>query len=254
MFLETIQCGLWTLFLFTAIVNPRSLYTMNSPGIKGYCIIINNLGAEVETDCKELERLFQNNLGFHSEVYTDLSALAIEELLVAVESVDHSRCDSLVVTIFAEGNNLDKELLGSDKKALSFACIENHFSYHACPTLSSKPKLFIYNLKCSEMGLRRAQRRESRRRDRYHTIPHDILDNEARRVSIPDCFRIVQTFERPNQIHVNRRFSTAFANAVRDLNQDIPRTLDFICASTNSRHELDCPNVGRLIQLQLIEE
>ena len=221
---------------------------MNSPGIKGYCIIINNLGAEVETDCRELEGLFKHNLGFYSEVYMDLSALAIEELLIAVESVDHSWYDSLVVAIFAEGNNLDQELLGSDKKALSFASIENHFSYHACPTLSFKPKLFIHNLKCSETELRRAQRRESIRRDRYRTIPHDTLDNEARRVSIPDCFRIVQSFERPNQICVNRRFSTAFANAVR-LNRDNPRTLDEICASTG--HELCCPNVRRQIQLQL---
>ena len=226
---------------------------MNSPGIKGYCIIINNLGAEVETDCRELEGLFKHNLGFYSEVYTDLSALAIEELLIAVESIDHSWYDSLVVAIFAEGNNLDQELLGSDKKALSFASIENHFSYNACPTLSCKPKLFIYNLKCSQTELRRAQRREFRRRDRYRTIPHDTLDNdEARRVNIPDCFRIVQTFERPNQIPVNRRFSTAFANTVRDLNR--PRTLDYICAHTDSRHELCCPIVGRQIQLQLIEE
>lgn len=132
--------------------NPRSSYPMNSP-IKGYCIIINNLGPEVaEYDCKVLEGLFQNQLGFHSEVYTDLSALAIEELVIAVKSVDHSCYDSFAFAIFAKRNQEEHELMGSDGEKVSFACIENHFSYRACPTLSCKPKLFIYNLKCNRVG------------------------------------------------------------------------------------------------------
>ena len=231
--------------------------------IKGYCIVINNLGSEFDPECRTVKEAFQNDLGFHYEIYNNLSAVAIRLLLCTLAEIDQSNYQCLTVAMFCKGDNQALTVCGSDDAELSIVEIEEMFSHKNCLTLSSKPKLFLYNLKYQNVARRtsgsrrrRSQRTGSRRNgsnDGVYLLTNSQDHERSRRnTTVPNVFRVLCPIE---DVHGNleRRFAFAFWNAVRRATDDNTNTLEQILQSTGVEYELHEPCIRRQLRFYLTE-
>lgn len=83
------------------------------------------------------------NLGFKIDYKSNLSASEIEEYIekTAKDSTFLAEYNCLVVALLSHGS-LGK-IYGSDGNAISIGKIQATFNSHICPSMHSKPKIFI---------------------------------------------------------------------------------------------------------------
>ena len=119
---------------------------------QGYCIIINN--NTMMYDDQTIERIrgvFSDQLGFHVQVYSDLTRKGIKHLLETVANVDHTDLYCLVVIVLGKGER-ERAIYGSDGKKLQLKELMMLFSRDASPTLEEKPKLFFIETQMNELN------------------------------------------------------------------------------------------------------
>ena len=119
---------------------------------QGYCIIINN--NTMMYDDQTIERIrgvFSDQLGFHVQVYSDLTRKGIKHLLETIANVDHSELYCLVVIVLSKGEK-ESAIYGSDGKKLQLKELMMWFSSDASPTLEGKPKLFFIETQLNELN------------------------------------------------------------------------------------------------------
>ena len=117
-----------------------------------YCIIIDNIHDEVDT---ALNEVFNNKLGFHTEIYSHLKREGIHQLLAAVAKVDYEQPNCLLVVMLTKGKK-GKYIYGEDGKKIRLNDIISHFCSESSTTLANSPKMFI-----TETVVRETQRRDS---------------------------------------------------------------------------------------------
>ena len=100
----------------------------------GYCIVINNNDYK---KMKEIRGVFSDQLGFHVQVYSDLTRKGIKHLLETVANVDHTDLSYMVVVLLGNGKFKDLELCDIVKPFKN---------------LSTVPKLFFAETKLNEKG------------------------------------------------------------------------------------------------------
>ena len=101
------------------IVHNIAIYHMSQdPSIsQGYCIIINNNTLKYdEESMEEIRGVFSDQLGFHVQVYSDLTRKGIKHLLETVANVDHSDLYCFVVIVLSKGEK-ERAIYGSDGKS-----------------------------------------------------------------------------------------------------------------------------------------
>lgn len=115
---------------------------------RGYCIIINNMHFQTmkdrpgsQWDSQELQKVFGKHLGFQAEVFNDLEASEILQLMSNLQQTDHSKLSCLVVAILSHGEN--GEVYGADGNLVPVKRITDMFTGPNCPSLLGKPKVFI---------------------------------------------------------------------------------------------------------------
>ena len=125
----------------------RDFYPMNSSP-RGYCVIINNENfmnmkarAGSYWDAIALEKLFREHLGFHIEMFKDLTSEQIMKLMENIRQQDHSRLSCLVVCVLTHG--VDGQIYGTDGRLIEVQRMSRSFVGTKCPSLAGKPKLFI---------------------------------------------------------------------------------------------------------------
>ena len=119
---------------------------------QGYCIIINNNTDYYDDEkMKEIRGVFSDQLGFHVQVYSDLTRKGIKHLLETVANVDHSELYCLVVIVLSKGER-ERAIYGSDGKKLQLKELMMWFSSDASPTLEEKPKLFFTETQMNEIS------------------------------------------------------------------------------------------------------
>ena len=91
---------------------------------------------------EDVKSAFGKKLGFNVEIFTRLHCIAIQELLEAVASVDHTNLNCLLIIILSEGKK-KKYIYGTDGKKISTNEAVSYFSSDFCQTLVGKPKLFL---------------------------------------------------------------------------------------------------------------
>ena len=134
---------------------------------QGYCIIINNNTLKYDEESMETIRgVFSDQLGFHVQVYSDLTRKGIKHLLETVANVDHSDLYCLVVIVLSKGEK-ERAIYGSDGKKLQLKELMMWFSSDASPTLEGKPRLFFTETQLNELN--DAQPIE------YPEIPHTYI-------------------------------------------------------------------------------
>lgn len=126
------------------------VYPMNGRP-RGMCLIINivnfNKGHQhltqrrgAERDTEILRNLFED-LQFTVQVHVDVNFSTLEELLLTMHLMDHSKYDAFVCCILTHGK------LGvvytSDGKPVEILSLVDYFSDRQCPTLKGKPKMFF---------------------------------------------------------------------------------------------------------------
>ena len=119
---------------------------------QGYCIIINN--NTMMYDDQTIERIrgvFSDQLGFHVQVYSDLTRKGIKHLLETAANVDHTELYCLVVIVLSKGEK-ESAIYGSDGKKLQLKELMMLFSRDASPTLEEKPKLFFIETQMNELN------------------------------------------------------------------------------------------------------
>lgn len=110
---------------------------------QGYCIIINNNTPTYGEDkLEQIKNVFSTQLGFHIEVYTDLTRKAILRLLSSVASADHTELHCMIVLVLSNGGK-QRLVYGSDGKKLHLRELLALFSRDLSPSLADKPKLFF---------------------------------------------------------------------------------------------------------------
>ena len=117
---------------------------------RGYCIIINNMEfdgsnprQESSNDAKELLSLFKCKLGFHVEIYNNLTSEEMLVLLRNARGADHSSLSCFVLAILSHGGEHGK-IYGTDDKPVLVRDIASYFTGDQCQTLKDKPKIFIF--------------------------------------------------------------------------------------------------------------
>ena len=119
---------------------------------QGYCIIINNNTDYYDDEkMKEIRGVFSDQLGFHVQVYSDLTRKGIKHLLETVANVDHTDLYCLVVIVLSKGER-ERAIYGSDGKKLQLKELMMWFSSDASPTLEGKPKLFFIETQLNELN------------------------------------------------------------------------------------------------------
>ena len=136
------------------IVHNIGIYRMSdNPSIpQGYCIIINNNTLKYDEESMEKIRgVFSDQLGFHVQVYSDLTRKGIKHLLETVANVDHTDLYCLVVIVLSKGEK-ERAIYGSDGKKLQLKELMMWFSSDASPTLEGKPRLFFTETQLNELN------------------------------------------------------------------------------------------------------
>lgn len=117
---------------------------------RGYCLIINNEQfahskprRESTNDVKELISLFKHKLGFHVELYNNLTSWKMLTLLRTAQGADHSSLSCFVLAVLSHGGEHGK-IYGTDDEPVLVKDIASHFTGDQCPTLKDKPKIFIF--------------------------------------------------------------------------------------------------------------
>ncbi len=226
---------------------------MDHDDVKGYCIVINNLGSEFEPDCRTIKEVFQTDLGFHFEQYNNLSVNAMDMLLHTLAEIDQSWFRCLTIVMFCEGDSQTLTVRGSDGKDISMTEIENWFSHKNCVTLASKPKLFVYNLK---QYSRNVSTQIVRRMSASNLQRVSLQEKHTRSTDTPNVFRVLCPVQEGTR-NLERSFPYAFWEAVRTTstnsgNNTLP-TLERILECTNAEKELHKPNICRQLILPIVE-
>ncbi|XP_063173552.1 caspase-9 isoform X2 [Candoia aspera] len=132
------------------------VYLLNSEPC-GYCLIINNVNFDEETDlkcrlgsnldCRRLEKRFR---ALHFEVLTkeDLTAEEMARELQSLARCDHNALDCCVVVVLSHGcesfhNQFPGAIFGTDGQRLAVQRVVSYFNGSHCPSLRGKPKLFF---------------------------------------------------------------------------------------------------------------
>lgn len=117
----------------------------------GLCVILNNeMFSEVDKhqnrygtniDRDSLEDLFKM-FGFEVEVYNDRTCQEMMGILKGVQQIDHKDNGALVVCTLSHGNL--NVVSGACSNNLQIDLITSLFHADKCPSLSGKPKMFIF--------------------------------------------------------------------------------------------------------------
>lgn len=87
-----------------------------------------------------LRKLFED-LHFVVQIHVDVNSTTLENLLLTMHVLDHSKYDAFVCCILTHGK------LGvvytSDGKPVEILSLVDYFSDRQCPTLKGKPKMFF---------------------------------------------------------------------------------------------------------------
>ena len=119
---------------------------------QGYCVIINNNTSYYgEEQIYEIKGILRNVIGFHVQVYQDLTCKGIQNLLSILSDVDHSQLYALVVIIFSKGKR-KRLIYGSKNNKMQPKEVVEMFKDKT--SLSGKPKLFFFETHLSERDLR----------------------------------------------------------------------------------------------------
>lgn len=110
--------------------------------IQGYCIIINNVYNENTTKLKDALSTFEHKLNFHVQVYTNITAKNMIQLLSSIAKVNHEEFDCFVIIVCSEGKKA-KHVYGVDGVRIRVNDIITIFSSESCPSLENKTKLFL---------------------------------------------------------------------------------------------------------------
>lgn len=135
-----------------SIEKPYTIYTMDS-NPRGAVLIINNKKFEnnhqkrpgTEQDCKKLKHLFEK-LGFYVCVKEDLKRNEVlRECQAFARHPILANADSMVLAVLSHGT-ADNVISGTDGRGIDVINeICPIFSAKRCPSLSCKPKMYIFN-------------------------------------------------------------------------------------------------------------
>lgn len=109
---------------------------------QGYCILINNNTSHYNQDkLEEMRKVFQDQLGFQLQIYTDLKRKGTHQLLKALAQLDHTLLHCMMVIVLGQGRS----------KSLKFETIVTRFAKHRShSSLVNKPKLFLVETDMNE--------------------------------------------------------------------------------------------------------
>ena len=129
----------------------KAAYKMESKP-RGVAVIINNrnfvnMNARTGTDvdAKRLKELFLY-LGFETQYFENLTTQQMRVQLGAIAKADHSKYDSIIISVLSHGD--EGMLYGTDSKAGSESSLKveelgTYFDSIGCPSLIGKPKVVI---------------------------------------------------------------------------------------------------------------
>ena len=119
---------------------------------RGYCIVINNSYNESDPTLIDVKSMFENELNFHVQIYTKISADGIMQLLSSVAKVKHEKYDCLVIIVCSEGKK-GKYVYGADGAKIRVNDIITTFASESCPSLKNKAKVFLMETTVRETNL-----------------------------------------------------------------------------------------------------
>uniref|UniRef100_A0A670ZIC7 Caspase 9 n=1 Tax=Pseudonaja textilis TaxID=8673 RepID=A0A670ZIC7_PSETE len=130
------------------------VYPLNSEPC-GYCLIINNVHFDKDTDLKhrlgsniDRQRLEKRFQALHFEVLTKEDLTEIAKELQGLSRRDHSGRDCCVVVILSHGCKsyhiqIPGAIFGTDGQRIPVQKVVSYFNGSHCPSLRGKPKLFF---------------------------------------------------------------------------------------------------------------
>ena len=118
---------------------PRGIGLIINNKVFTFDLLKNRQGTD--KDMAALQRLFAH-LGFCTMCYSDLTGTQIRHVCHYIAAIDHKNFDCLMVAILTHGAAKDK-LYSTDGEVIPVKDITELFNGYHCPSLISKPKIFL---------------------------------------------------------------------------------------------------------------